>query len=227
MISIKKTTPVFFIILSLLISLLFTVPVFSEETSHSSSASVDAHSTDNYSSESGEAESHGGGASTDRSGDLKDLMYRYMNFILLVIILVIVFKKAKISDYFSNRSEEIKKKFDDLKRDKDEAERKYKEVEEQLRNFEAKRNDIIEQYRQEGINEKDRIISDAQERVKQIIEQSEITIEQEIESARNQLKQDIIEIAAQRAQDILVKEIDEKDQESMVVEFVEKVGKVN
>ena len=41
------------------------------------------------------------------------------------------------------------------------------------------------------------------------------------------MKQDIIEIAAQRAQDILVKEIDEKDQESMVVEFVEKVGKVN
>ena len=226
MISIKKIIPVFFI-LSLLISFLFTVSVFSEETSHSPSTSIDEHSTDNYSSEPNDAEGHGEGHSADRSGDLKDLLYRYMNFILLVIILVVVFKKAKISDYFSTRSEEIKKKFDDLKRDKDEAERKYKEVEEQLRNFEAKRNDIIEQYRQEGINEKDRIISEAKERVKQIIEQSEITIEQEIESARNQLKQDIIEIAAQRAQDILIKEIDEKDQESMVVEFVEKVGKVN
>ena len=150
-----------------------------------------------------------------------------MSFAVLVIVLIIVFEKTRILDYFSTRSEEIKKKLEDLKRDKDEAERKYKEVEEQLKNFEAKRNDIIEQYRQEGMSEKDRIISDAKDRVKQIIAQSEITIEQEIESARNQLKQDIIDTASQRAQDILVKEIDEKDQENMVVEFVEKVGKVN
>jgi len=77
------------------------------------------------------------------------------------------------------------------------------------------------------MNEKDRIISEAKDRVKHIIAQSEITIEQEIESARKQLKQDIIDIASQRAQDILVKEINEKDQENMVSEFVEKVGKVN
>ncbi|MBN2418696.1 MAG: ATP synthase F0 subunit B, partial [Deltaproteobacteria bacterium] len=132
-----------------------------------------------------------------------------------------------ILDYFSTRSEEIKKRFEDLRRDKEEAERKYREVEEQLRNFEEKRKDIIEQYRQEGIKEKDRIISEAKERVKQIITQSEITIEQEIESARNQLKLDIIDIASQRAQDLLAKELNEKDQENMVAEFVEKVGKVN
>ena len=41
------------------------------------------------------------------------------------------------------------------------------------------------------------------------------------------MKQDIIDIASQRAQDILVKELNEKDQENMVTEFVEKVGKVN
>ena len=226
MISMKKNIP-FIVILSLLITFLFTAPAFCEEPSHSSPALSETHAdaTDMHSVEgaAGEGEGH----SADRSADLKDLLARYINFILLIVILIIVFKKTKILDYFSTRSEEIKKKLEDLKRDKDEAERKYREVEEQLRNFEAKRKDIIEQYRQEGMHEKDRIISDAKERVKQIIEQSENTIEQEIESARNQLKQDIIEIASQKAQDILVQEMDEKDQDNMVGEFVEKVGKVN
>ena len=77
------------------------------------------------------------------------------------------------------------------------------------------------------MREKDRIIYDAKERVKQILEQSEITIQQEIESARNQLKQDIVEIASQKAHDILIREMNDKDQENMLVEFVEKVGKVN
>ena len=223
MIFMKKNIPVIFIILSI-ISFLVSSPVFSEESTHSSSSTAETYAADAHSSEAG---SSGEGHSADRSGDLTDLLYRFMSFTVLVIILVIVFRKAKILDYFSNRSEEIKKKFEDLKRDKDEAERKYREVEEQLKNFEAKRNDIIEQYRQEGMNEKDRIISEAKERVKQIIAQSEITIEQEIESARKQLKQDIIDIASKKAQDILVKELNEKDQENMVAEFVEKVGKVN
>ncbi len=223
MISIKKNIPVIFII-SVVISFLVSLPVFSEEPSHSSAAAVDTHVADTHSTEAG---THGEGHSADRSGDLIDLLYRIICFTILVIVLVIVVRKAKILEYFSTRSEEIRKKFEDLKRDKEEAEKKYREVEEQLRNFEAKKNDIIEQYRQEGMNEKDRIITEAKERVKQIITQSEITIEQEIESARKQLKQDIIDIASQRAQDILVKELNEKDQENMVVEFVEKVGKVN
>lgn len=223
MISMKKNIPVIFVI-ALILSFLVSVPIFSEEAVHSSPAASDTNVADTHSSGT---ESHGEGHSADRSGDLIDLLYRFMSFTALVVILVIVFRKVKILDYFSTRSEEIKKKFEDLKRDKDEAERKYREVEEQLRNFEAKRNDIIEQYRREGMNEKDRIISEAKDRVKQIIAQSEITIEQEIESARKQLKQDIIDIASQRAQDILVKELNEKDQENMVAEFVEKVGKVN
>ncbi len=223
----KKLLFVFIIKIIFTFLFIFTAPVFSEETAHYSSAAVDIREAGIHPPETGDTVSNGDGHSADRSGDLKDLLYRYINFIVLVIILVIVFRKAKILDYISLRSEEIKKKLDDLTRDKNEAERRYKEVEEKLRNFEGKRKDIIERYRQEGIHEKERIISDARARVKQILEQSEITIQNEIEAARKQLKQDIIKIASQRAQDILIKEINERDQENMVVEFVKKVGKIN
>lgn len=214
---IKKHVPIYFVLF--LSILLFTGPLYGADPSHSSAD--DPHVT---AAESGE---HGDGHSADRTADLIDLAKRYLNFILLVIILVIVFKKAKVMDFFSTRSEEIRQKLEDLQKDKEDAERKFKEVEQQLKDFESKKNEIIEQYKQEGLSEKDKIISEAKLRVNHIIEQSEIAIQQEIESARDQLKQDIIELASQKARDILVDEMNEGDQEKMVVEFAEKVGKVN
>ena len=214
--------------LSLILLLLLSYPLFSDDTPLPST-DTEPHAAADHMSDAADTAAHGeeGGHSADRSGDIKDFYKRVFNFTAMVIILVVIMRKTKLLNYFSERSEGISKKLDDLKRDKEEAERKYKEIEEQLKNFEAERDDIIEQYRKEGITEKDRIVAEAKERVEQIIAQSELTIEQEIESARNQLKQDIVDIASKRAQDILVKEMNENDQEKMVIEFVEKVGKVN
>jgi F-type H+-transporting ATPase subunit b len=169
----------------------------------------------------------GDGHSSDRGGDLLDLLYRGITFVLVLIILFVVIKKMKLKDFLSTRSEEIKKRLDDLKRDKEEAENRYKEAKRRLRDFESKRTDIIERYKKEGQAEKEKIITEAKERVRQIIDQSELAIQQEIESARNRLKQDVIELAAEKAREILANEMGEDDQEKMVIEFVEKVGKVN
>ena len=68
----------------------------------------------------GETEGHG---TADRSGDLIDLFYRFINFALLVIILVWALKKAGIRNFFSSRTEEIRLKLDELKKGKEEAHR--------------------------------------------------------------------------------------------------------
>ena len=75
--------------------------------------------------------------------------------------------------------------------------------------------------------EKEKIISDAQERVNQIIAQSEISIQQEIQSARERLKKEVVDLAAKKAQEIIAKEIDEKDQDQLVNDFLERVGKIH
>ena len=169
----------------------------------------------------------GGHSSGDRSGDLLDLLYRFINFALLVIILFIVLKKTPVKEFLSTRSEEIRQKLEDLRREKEEAETKYSDIEAQLRGFESKRKDIIDQFRKEGLIEKEKIISDAQERVNQIIAQSEISIQQEIQSARDRLKKEVVDLAAKKAQEIIAKEIDEKDQDQLVNDFLERVGKIH
>jgi len=177
--------------------------------------------------EAGAESTHEGGHGGDRSGDLRDLLYRFINFALLVIILFLVIKKAGLKASLSNRIEEIRQKLEKLKDEKEEAESKYQDIEKKLRDFEEEKKDIVEQFKKEGLAEKDKIIAEAQERAKQIVEQTEVTIQQEIQSATGRLKQEVVDLAAQKAQEIIAKEITDQDQDRLVDEFIERVEKIH
>ena len=191
-------------------------------------AAEDSHPTGGETIEqTGEHSGDEAGHSADRKGDLLDLLWRFVNFALLVIILFIVIKRSPLKDFFTARRDEIRQKLEDLKREKEEAENRYKEIENQLKDFESKRNEIIDQFKKEGLAEKEKIITEARERVRQIIEQSELTIQQEIESARDRLKSDVVELAAKKAQAIISREINEGDEDKLINEFIERVGKIH
>ena len=170
---------------------------------------------------------HEAGHGADRSGDLLDLLYRFINFALLVIILFIAIKKSGFKDTLSNRIEEIRQKLDGLKKDKEESESRYREVEKELTDFEKKKRDIIEEFKKEVITEKEKIISEAKERAKQIIEHAELTIQKELQDAKDRLRQEVVDLAAQKAEEIIGKEIKDKDQDQLVDDFIERVGKIH
>lgn len=172
------------------------------------------------------SEGAGHGDSHDNAR-LLDLGYRFLNFALLVIILFVVIRKTAIKDFFSARREEIRKNFDSLKAERDSAEGRYQELEKKLKEFEIKKKEIIDQFRAEGVGEKERIIADAEERAKQILNQADLTIEREIRAAGDRLKQEMVDVAARKAKEIIVKEIKDSDQDNLVNEFIEKVGKLN
>ncbi len=170
---------------------------------------------------------HEGAHEEDRSGDLRDLLYRFINFALLVIILFVAIKKSGVMGFFSRRVEEIKEKLESLKNEKEESENRYRDIEEKLRDFEEERKDIIEQFKKEGMAEKEKIIAEAEERVQQLLEQAELTIQNEMQSARDGLKQEVLDLAAQKAREILSKEITDEDQDQLVNEFIERVDKIH
>jgi len=168
-----------------------------------------------------------GGNAGDRSGDILDLIYRILNFTLMVIIIYVIVKKASLKDFFTSRVKGIRQRLEDLKKGKEDAEREYLEIGKKLNDFEEEKKKIIDQFQKEGLAEKERIISEAKERVKQIIENAELTVQQEIQSARDSLRQEIVEHAAQRAQEIIEQRMKDKDQDLLVNEFIERVGKLH
>jgi len=166
-----------------------------------------------------------GGA--DRTADLFDLLYRWINFALLVIILVVVLRKVPIKDYFLSRIEGIKKELEDLKRQREEAQQKARELERKLKAFEGERQTILEEYRAEGLAEKQRILAEARERAKQILQQAEVSIQYEMQTAKEKLKEEVVALAAQRAEEIIAREMTDKDQDRLVNEFIERLGKTH
>lgn len=161
------------------------------------------------------------------SGRTLDLLYRFINFALLVIILVVVLKKVKIGGFFSSRIEEIKKKFDELNAEKEASEGRFKELEKKLKEFEVKKQEILEQFKADGAAEKEKIIAEANERAQQILTQADLTIEREIQAARDRLRQEVVEVAARKAQEMIEKEIKDDDQDHLVNEFIERVEKLH
>ncbi|MBW1998804.1 MAG: ATP synthase F0 subunit B [Deltaproteobacteria bacterium] len=167
------------------------------------------------------------GGAADRSADLLDLLYRFINFALLVIILIWALKKADIKTLLTKRTEVIREKMEALKREKEEAERKYREIENKLKEFENERERIIQEYRRQGEGERDRIVEEARDRVRKILEQADFSIRQEIQSAKERLREEVVELAAQQAQEIIAKKITGEDQVRLVNDFIERVGKVH
>ena len=177
-----------------------------------------------------EAEPHGAAAhgdGHDDSGAMLDLLARFINFALLVIILAVVLKKSNALGFFSDRVEEIKKRMERLQQEKDEAESKYREVQQKLADFESEKADILAEARKDGETEKAKIISEAERRVAQMLEQVESTVKQEVEDAKGRLREEVAELAAEKAREIISKELGDDDQDRLVNEFIERVGKVH
>ncbi len=171
--------------------------------------------------------SGGGGSENDDSGKMLDLLYRGINFALLVIILFVVIRKTAIKNFLSDRREVIRRRLADLNNEKVAAESRLRELEKKLEEFEVKRKEVITQFKAEGEAEKEKIIAEAKERAKQILAQADVTIEREIQTAKDRLRQEVVEVAAQKAQEIIVKEFKDSDQDRLVSEFIERVEKLH
>jgi F-type H+-transporting ATPase subunit b len=210
---------IFSIVLIVIFHLFLFSPAAAEENNHSSAG----ESVQTSVNETG----HKAGNDKDRSGDLIDLLYRFENFALLVIILFVFIKMIRLMDHLSARREEIKHRLLDLKKDKEGAEIRCREAESRIRDLEIKRKEIIDQYKKEGLTEKEKIISEAKEKARQLISQSEIIIQQEMESSMYRLRQEIVELASEKALEIISREMDEKDNDNLINEFIEKVTKAN
>ncbi len=60
-----------------------------------------------------------------------------------------------------------------------------------------------------------------------MLEQAGVSIQYEIQTAKEKLKQEVVALAAQRAEEIIAREMTDKDQDRLVNEFIERLGKTH
>ena len=167
--------------------------------------------------EGGHGGGHGGAA------QVMDLVWRCINFAILVGILVWAIKKSNVKGMLANRSETIAKALTEAEEAKAAAERKFAEYNEKLARANQEIAEIQSAIRKEGQAEKERIVAEAQATAVKIMEQAQKTADQEVLKARLELRQEAARLAVQLAEQSLKEKIVVDDQNRLVSEYLTKV----
>jgi len=183
-------------------------------------ASADAHAADDAN-----GGGHGAAGGSLSAAKLKDLFWRVINFIALMIILV-KFGAKPIASGLAGRQQGIKDELEELENRKAEAEKSYREFEAKLATVEKDIDSVVEKAVAQAEVEKAKIIEKAEQAADDIKRTAELAIQNEIMEARRTLKDDVADQAAVMAEALIVKNLTPGDQVKIIEDYLDKVGAV-
>ena len=182
-------------------------------------AAVDAHGAK---TDAGHGAAHGNSLSPEK---LKDLFWRTVNFLALVVILV-KFGAKPIMSGLSGRQQQIREELESLTTRRDEAEQAYKEFSSKLAGMEREMDVIVEKAIAQAQVEKERILAEAEKAAEDIKRQAEAAVLAELEDAKRILREEVAEQAAAMAEELIVKNLTSADQVAITEQYLERVGAV-
>ena len=174
------------------------------------------------------AEGHGGHGAVGGSlsaAKLKDLGWRVVNFIALMIILV-YFGAKPIGTGLAARQKKIKDEIDTLNKQRTDAENSYDEFQQKLATVESEIDKVVERAVAQAEVEKAKIIEKAELAADDIKRAADQAIQNEITEARRFLKDEVADQAAVMAEELIVKNLTADDQVKIIEDYLAKVGAV-
>lgn len=171
-------------------------------------------------------DAHGSDLSSSLSSKkLKDLFWRTVNFLALVVILV-KFGAKPILSGLSGRQQRIREELEALTVRRDEAEKAYQQFEAKLAGMEKEMELIVERAITQAQVEKERILADAEKVAEDIKRQAEAAVQSELEDAKRILREEIAEQAATMAEELIRKNLTQADQITITEQYLARVGAV-
>ena len=123
-------------------------------------------------------------------------------------------------EYFQSKREELLEELEEAKRMREEAEARVEEYNAKLEAFESKRQELLEEYHEQGEREKERLIEEAKEQVEKMREDARRTIEQEKKKAIANIEEDAVEMAVEIARKQARDELDQSTHHTLIESFV-------
>jgi len=156
---------------------------------------------------------------------LKDLFWRTVNFIALLIILI-KFGAKPIGNALAGRQQQVKDELENLQAKRDVAERSYKEFESRLAGMEKEMEVVVERAIAQAETEKTKILEDAEKAAEDIKRQAEAAVQAEIVEAKRSLRDEVADQAAAMAEELIVKNLTPDDQVKITEQYLDRVGAV-
>lgn len=168
---------------------------------------------------------HGAAGGSLSAEKLKDLFWRVVNFIALMIILV-KFGAKPIGAGLAGRQKRVREEIEDLEAKKVAAEKSYRDFEAKLATVEKDIDKIVEKAVAQAELEKVKILERAEQAAADIKRQAELAVQKEVMEAKRSLKDEVADKAAAMAEALIVKNLTPADQVKIVEDYLAKVGAV-
>ncbi len=188
-------------------------------------ATTEEHVTGDAHAEGGAEDAHATAGGSLSAKKLKELFWRVVNFIALMIILV-KFGAKPIASGLSGRQKQIKDEIEDLEERKVSAEQSYRDFEAKLAGVEKEIDTIVEKAVAQAEVEKVKILEKAEQAAADITRQAEQAVQNEITEAKRVLKNDVADQAAAMAEELIIKNLTPQDQVKIIEDYLDKVGAV-
>jgi len=151
-----------------------------------------------------------------------DFWWRILNFVILAAVIYKFSAKAIVNFFVGDRAS-IKNSLDEAVTAKEDAEKKLVEHTARLDKATAEIEGIADMIKAQGLAEKEKIIEEAKRAAAKMKEDSEARIDQEFKRALDQLRKEATELSVTMAEEILEKNIEAKDHEKMVNDFLDRM----
>ena len=144
--------------------------------------------------------------------------------LLLLFLLLKHFLFKPVQNILNARQAEIDKSYADAETAQTRAEELRDEYEKRISDAKAEAADIAKAASRKAQAHYDEVVGTAKADAARLREKAEAQIEQEKKKAMNELKDEISGIAVEIASKVVEREIDEKDHEELISEFIKGVG---
>ncbi len=146
-------------------------------------------------------------------------------FILFLLLKKFLFKPVKAM--IDAREAEVTGLYADANNAKEEALRMKEEYTQSLAGAKEEAGQIVKDACQKAQRRSDEIVLEAQNKASAMLSKAEAEIAQEKKKAFNEIKDEISDIAIMIAAKVVEKDIDQKDHEKLIEEFIDGVGEAS
>ena len=161
-------------------------------------------------------------SAADNSGDWRpvfDLVMRWLNFGIFVFILV-KYARTPIKDFLLSRRAEVAREIEMVEEKKEEANKKIQDAARMLDESEVRFARVKERIIKEGETKKQKLIEDAQQESKILLESTMKKIESQLLGAKRAFKSELVDTAISLAMKRLPDEITSEDNQNFTNQFL-------
>jgi F-type H+-transporting ATPase subunit b len=168
----------------------------------------------------------GAGGGHHAEFNLMDELFRWINFIILAVVLYVVLAKI-LPRVLQDHRQKIQQAIETANVSRAEAQRLLQENQLKTANLQRELSQLQQQATQEREDMARRLELEAQQLAARIVTQARLEVERATERARQSLREEAAVLTVQIAEEILRRELRDEDQQAIVRRYITRIGELN